>query len=230
MRLGIVTYDSSHLKTEQLVIAYSKDARVDTIEIFALPFIKRPQREVLIPHRPDQIKAVTTGCLVELDKVSFRRWDGRESLHDRVDVFVIAGAGILDIGFAGNKPIVNAHPGIIPTTRGLDSFKWAIYEGDPLGVTLHLIDNEVDKGELLAIERTPIFLSDTVETLSRRHYELEVELMKNVLDTVDKRVDSVALEKPAHMRMPIGKEVEMLQKFDAWKHKMLTQFKDQARI
>ena len=42
-----------------------------------------------------------------------------------MDFFIITGAGILDVSFAEGKPIA-CHPGIIPTNRGLDSFKWAI--------------------------------------------------------------------------------------------------------
>ena len=96
------------------------------------------------------------------------------------DLFVIGGAGIIDIAFAKGKPIVNAHPGIIPLTRGLDSFKWAIYNNDPVGNTLHLIDNEVDKGEILQIQYTPVFSSDSLQTLARRHYEYEIDMLANV--------------------------------------------------
>lgn len=219
MKLGVITYDHAHLKTEQLVLSYCEDENIDEIKIFALPFKTRPHRAIAFQHRPDQSKAVLTESLQELDKVSFQKWDGKEDLQSLVDVFVIGGAGILDVRFAGGKPIVNAHPGIIPTTRGLDSFKWAIHAGDPIGVTVHLIDNEVDKGEVLQIENTPVFSSDSIETLSRRHYELELHLMRNVLDLLDKRVSSFAPEKPAKMRMPAHIESEMLEMFDAWKDK-----------
>ena len=223
MKLGVITYDYAHLKTEQMVMAYNMDVRIDDIKIFALPYKIRPKRAAIIPHRPDQTRAIPTENLQALNKVSFQKWGGKESLQHLVDVFVIAGAGILDVGFAGDKPIVNAHPGIIPTTRGLDSFKWAIYEGYPIGVTMHLIDNEVDKGEILAIEYTPVFSSDSLETLSRRHYELEMYLMRNVLDFLDKRVSSFAPEKPAKMRMPADIEAKMCLMFDAWKDRIINQ-------
>ena len=230
MKLGVITYDCAHLKTEHMVMAYNMDARIDDIKIFALPYKKRPERAVLVPHRPDQTRATPTESLQTLNKVSFQKWDGKEVLQHDVDIFVIAGAGILDVGFAGGKPVINVHPGIIPTTRGLDSFKWAIYEGDPLGVTMHLIDNEVDKGEILAIEYTPVFFSDSLETLSRRHYELEMHLMRNVLDFLDKRVSSFAPEKPAKMRMPADIEAKMCQMFDAWKDKIICKKRSAHRI
>tara|TARA_B100001989_G_C24524755_1_gene457986 strand:+ start:390 stop:521 length:132 start_codon:yes stop_codon:yes gene_type:complete len=40
---------------------------------------------------------------------------------------VVGGAGILSDSLVKNFKVVNAHPGLITTTRGLDSFKWAFY-------------------------------------------------------------------------------------------------------
>ena len=40
------------------------------------------------------------------------------------DLFIID-YEITKLHLQNSKPIVNAHPGIIPLTRGLDSFKWA---------------------------------------------------------------------------------------------------------
>ena len=33
--------------------------------------------------------------------------------------------------------------------RGLDSLKWAIFEGKPIGVTTHIISEETDTGWLI---------------------------------------------------------------------------------
>ncbi|MEM7778132.1 MAG: formyltransferase family protein [Pseudomonadota bacterium] len=217
MKLGVITYDHCHLKTEQLVNRYARNPQISEICLFALPFTPRKAREVLFSHRPYQEHAIPTVCLSELDRVSFTNWDGREPIGHRVDLFVITGAGLLDVGFAGGKPIVNAHPGVIPTSRGLDSFKWAILENDPLGVTLHLIDNEVDKGDVLDIRFTPVFSADTLETVARRHYELELDMLADVLDVIDKRTPLFAPEKPAKKRMPAEKEAEMMRHFDVWK-------------
>ena len=125
-----------------------------------------------------------TERLAQLRKVFFENWDGKHKIADECDLFVVGGAGILDLSFAGKKPVVNAHPVIIPLTRGLDSFKWAIYNNDPLGITIHLIDSEVDKGEILLIEHTPIFPTDKIETLVMRHYELEIEILSNVFPEI----------------------------------------------
>ena len=217
MRIGIITYDYAHLKTEQLTCRYIQNEKISEINLYALPFIPRAERAVVLPHRPDMTHAVPTESLSELSKVNFQKWDGKEDISELNDIFVIGGAGIIDIAFAKGKPIVNAHPGIIPLTRGLDSFKWAIYNNDPVGNTLHLIDNEVDKGEILQIQYTPVFSSDSLETLARRHYEYEIDMLANVLEVIDSRVMPSDIEKPATMRMKAEIEAEMVRKFDNWK-------------
>lgn len=221
MKVGIITYDNEHLKTEQLVNNLVLDKRIHEIKLFALPFLKRKERKVLFQHRPNQNTGTLTRNLRKLDKVSFQEWSGSEIISDIVDFFLIAGAGIIDINFARGKPIVNAHPGIIPTSRGLDSFKWSILNGDRVGITLHLIDKEVDKGEVLFIEKTPIFYDDTIEALARRHYELEIFILSRVLDVLEERVITDAEEKPARLRMPIDSEKNMLKVFNRWKSTQL---------
>ena len=205
MKVGIITYDYKHLKTEQLVNNLVLDKRIHEIKLFALPFLKRKERKVLFQHRPNQNTGTLTRNLKKLDKVSFQEWSGNEIISDRVDFFLIAGAGIIDINFAQGKPIINAHPGIIPTSRGLDSFKWSILNGDVVGITLHLIDKEVDKGEVLA----------------RRHYELEIFILSRALDVLEERVVTDVEEKPARLRMPIETEKNMLKDFDRWKNSQL---------
>ena len=222
MRIGIITYDSKHLKTEQVVNNLVSHEKISEIKIFALPFLNRKKREVLFEHRPDQSLGTHTSNLKNLVKVTFQKWSGTDSIAHLVDFFLITGAGIIDIGFAEGKPIVNAHPGIIPTSRGLDSFKWAILNGDDLGITMHFIDNEVDKGTILAIKKTPIFSDDTIEMVARRHYELEINMLSLISSFIDSREISNALDKPAKMRMPFHTEKLMLKNFTNWKLSKLT--------
>ena len=72
------------------------------------------------------------------------------------DVALIAGAGLLPTDFVVNNTILNCHGGLIPSVRGLDAFKWAIYDSQPLGNTLHIIDADVDAGKPLKALRTPV--------------------------------------------------------------------------
>ena len=97
MRIGILTYNCAHLKTEQLVCRYIQDDKVSEINLYALPFNPRADRTVVIQHRPDMSRSVPTESLAELSKVKFQEWDGNEDISDFNDIFIIGGAGIIDI-------------------------------------------------------------------------------------------------------------------------------------
>jgi phosphoribosylglycinamide formyltransferase-1 len=138
------------------------------------------------------------------------------------DYYLVAGAGIISEEAIGKKKIINVHPGVIPSARGLDAFKWSILLNIPLGVTLHFIDSQVDVGETIAVVETPIYSDDTLETLSRRHYELELDVAVEFLAFLDgKSRSSLAeyAEQPARRRMPLETERDMIANFDMYKRR-----------
>ena len=56
--------------------------------------------------------------------------------------------------------IINIHPAALPWGRGIYPNVWALFEGHPIGVTVHLIDENVDTGELLDVEFMPRYERD----------------------------------------------------------------------
>ena len=46
-------------------------------------------------------------------------------------------------------PIINLHIGFLPYNRGADPNFWSFYEGTPSGVTIHLIDEGIDTGDII---------------------------------------------------------------------------------
>jgi phosphoribosylglycinamide formyltransferase-1 len=226
LRLAIITYDHAHLKTEQLVERFLlanklSDEPTFALKLLALPFSARPARKVLFSHRPDQDKSVPTRELANRYGLDFIPCS-YDVIPDVADVYLVAGAGIFSIGAIGKKKILNAHPGIIPSARGLDAFKWSILDGVPLGVTLHYIDAEVDAGETVAIVETPVFLSDSLEVLARRHYELELDVLTNFMGFLNGKPGAKPTDypdNPPHMRLPVALEEQMIAKFEAYKAK-----------
>lgn len=218
--IGIITYDFFHLKTEQVVHQLLRKGFKD-IKLFALPFSQRPSRVVLVPHRPNQMDAITTEDLAKSNGLEFIRYDGISDLPT-CDFYLITGAGILPPNVVKGRKIINAHPGIIPAARGLDSFKWSIYEGIPLGITLHYIDEEVDAGQIISIIRTPIYRGDSLMTLARRHYELEIEVLSNFDYYLSNSSIEIFPTLNAHRRMPAEIEEQMVQKFDDYKVRFTT--------
>lgn len=221
--VGIITYDHSHLKTEQILHRLSLRAHLSRgpafdLKLLALPFVQRAERNVLFQHRPDQSKAASTRELARFHNVEFLSCT-YDSIPDVTDYYLVAGAGIFTNAAIGKKRIINCHPGIIPSARGLDSFKWTILNQTPLGVTLHYIDAEVDAGQTLAVVETPLFPDDDLDVLARRHYELELEVLcefMNILSEPNRTIAEYPIN-PVRRRMPIRLEREMITQFPSYK-------------
>ncbi len=64
--------------------------------------------------------------------------------------------------------IINIHPAMLPSFPGAHGIRdaWEA-KADHTGVTVHIVDEEVDHGRILAQERVDILPEDTLETLKR---------------------------------------------------------------
>jgi methionyl-tRNA formyltransferase len=81
--------------------------------------------------------------------------------------------------------IVNFHGGWLPAYRGVHVPVHAILNGEKyFGVTLHLIDEGVDTGDILYRERTPIEETDTSYSLFMRSQEMLWKLFSAHLDDI----------------------------------------------
>lgn len=228
-KIGIITYQAPHLKTEQvlerLLAIYGGG---DMIVIYALPFIKREERVVLFAHRPHQSEAISAEEIAQKYHLAYKSCLSDEDIDNECDVYIIAGCGILSQQCLKGKKILNAHPGMIPTARGLDAFKWAILQDKPLGVTLHYIDEKIDEGEIIAIIPTPIYPSDTLHTLARRHYENEIATLSNFetyLQNPCNNFTHLAYD-TSTKRMNLAQEKAMMEHFWEYKEK----FKDKEKV
>ena len=68
------------------------------------------------------------------------------------------------------ETVVNTHSGILPEYRGVDSRRWAILEGGPVGVSVHLVDAGVDTGPILKTSELSLRSEDTVASIAERNY------------------------------------------------------------
>jgi phosphoribosylglycinamide formyltransferase-1 len=208
--VALITYDCPHLKTEQVFTALlRKDYRY---AFYALPFKARNKRDPLFQHRPEQSEAVAPRVLAAKHGIPYTVCESDREIPGSADVHLILGAGILSAECVAGKRVINCHPGIIPASRGLDSFKWAILEMKPLGVTLHYIDERVDEGEVIAVQGTEVYESDTLATLARRHYENEIDILARFDEFLEAPRNPFAdlARGEARMRMPREKEQQLI--------------------
>ena len=73
--------------------------------------------------------------------------------------------------------VLNVHPSLLPAFPGLDAIGQAIAHGARVtGVTVHLVDEGLDQGPILAQAPVPVEDDDTEATLAERIHEVEHEL------------------------------------------------------
>lgn len=112
-----------------------------------------------------------------------------------VDLVVLAGymrkVGPITLGrFPGG--ILNIHPALLPKYGGEGMYGRRVHEavlasGDAVtGVTIHLVDEEYDRGPVLARREVPVLPGDTVDTLAARVLEQEHRLYVETLARVVK--------------------------------------------
>ena len=98
----------------------------------------------------------------------------------KVDLVVLAGfMRILKGEFLRTfaQRVVNIHPSLLPSFPGLEAWKQALDYGVKVtGVTVHLVDQGIDTGPILAQQTVPVLEGDTPATLHARIQEAEREL------------------------------------------------------
>jgi phosphoribosylglycinamide formyltransferase-1 len=103
----------------------------------------------------------------------------------RVDLVVLAGfmrilKGEFLRAFEGR--VVNIHPSLLPSFPGLEAWKQALDYGVKVtGCTVHLVDQGVDTGPILAQRAVPVLDGDSVATIHSRIQVAERELYPEVI-------------------------------------------------
>lgn len=103
----------------------------------------------------------------------------------RADLIVLAGfMRILKGEFlrAFANRVVNIHPSLLPAFPGLEAWKQALDYGVKVtGCTVHLVDQGIDSGPILAQETVPVLPGDTAAVLHERIQRVEWRLYPQVI-------------------------------------------------
>jgi len=130
-------------------------------------------RKLVLTPPPAKVWAVERGIPVEQPRKLSEITDKLKS--GAYDLFIIAAYGkiipkeILDIPKYGT---LNVHPSLLPRLRGPSPIQTAILEENETGVTIMVVDEEMDHGPILAISN----LKSQISNL--RYKELEEELAR----------------------------------------------------
>jgi len=81
-----------------------------------------------------------------------------------------------------DQRLVNIHPSLLPAFAGSDGVGDALRYGVKIaGCTVHLVDEDVDSGPILAQAAVPVLNHDTKESLHQRIHEQEYKLYPDTL-------------------------------------------------
>lgn len=108
--------------------------------------------------------------------------------EQQIDLIVLAGymriIGKTLLSHYSNR-ILNIHPSLLPSFPGLHGIKDAYEYGVKVtGVTVHLVDDGVDTGPIIAQEPVMILPEDTLESLEEKIHQTEHRLYPKVLRDV----------------------------------------------
>ena len=126
----------------------------------------------------------------------FTRQEFRESdtmikdLQKReVDLIVLAGfLWLVPPIFTSTFPIINIHPALLPKYGGKGMYGSFVHaeviwnKEKESGITIHLVNQEYDKGEHLLQKRCPVYITDTPESLAVRIHELEYAYFPSAIE------------------------------------------------
>jgi len=221
MRLAILTYDSPHLKTQQVLQGLRSNLELEIL-IYALPFRPRAPRDVVFAHRPEMAVGPTAEFLAANMHLPFTRIAAPEDIEPDFEAALVCGAGLLPAALVERTPVINAHPGLIPAVSGLDAFLWAIHDSQPLGVSLHQLDADVDAGKHLKSRRTEIRQDDDIASLAARHYCNEIKLLSEFHQHIVKPDNPLVdpIPRPARKRMPADLVRDTISRFPSYAEKL----------
>jgi phosphoribosylglycinamide formyltransferase 1 len=106
----------------------------------------------------------------------------------RIDLICLAGfMRVLSAPFVSRwrGKIINIHPSLLPSFRGLDTHRRALEAGVKIhGCTVHFVEPELDAGPIIAQSAIDVLESDTPDSLAARVLEKEHELYAGALALV----------------------------------------------
>ncbi|TKB65214.1 MAG: hypothetical protein E8D47_08795 [Nitrospira sp.] len=96
-----------------------------------------------------------------------------------VDLMILGGAPIMKAPVlrVPKMGTVNAHQGALPRYRGMNVIEWALVERQPPTITVHFVDPGVDTGDIIRMERIPVVVGDSLQTVRDRSSALQGQLL-----------------------------------------------------
>ena len=193
IKIGVFSYNFEHYKStmgllNMLTIGIKPDViyAANKIELNLNTSSFRSGIRGLFALNPIEIAS-----LHEIDYI-IGKHNSAETIHDiesrKLDLGIILGARILSkkVIDSFSIGIINIHSGLLPFNRGLDNVQWAIKDDLPQAVTLHFINEEIDRGKKVLEEKILIQSDDTLLDMQMKLIGTEQILLREFLLNINK--------------------------------------------
>ncbi|MDE6469786.1 MAG: methionyl-tRNA formyltransferase [Eubacterium sp.] len=162
--------------------------RHEVVAVFSQPDKPVGRKQILTPP-PVKACAVSNDIPV-YQPVSLKNSDALEIINNiKPDVIVVVAYGKIlsnDILKAAKYGCINVHASLLPQYRGAAPIQWSILNGDTqTGVTVQQMDEGIDTGDILFVEKTPIEINETSEQLFDRLAVLGADALIKCLDSIE---------------------------------------------
>jgi len=118
----------------------------------------------------------------------------------RPDLILLGGSRILKRATleCARLAVLNAHPGLLPAYRGVDVIAWALHNGDPVGVSVHVVDGGIDTGAVIMTQELQVARGESIPILKARAEALAAVMMSQVVRQIftTGRIDATSVTGP----------------------------------
>lgn len=105
-------------------------------------------------------------------------------MQANLDLLLLCGCGIVSKQLISTVPMVmNGHPAILPSVRGVDVIEWSLIHDFPLAISVHQVTAKVDAGSIFATKKLNVNRAESYELFKVRS---EVEQAEFLADTAVK--------------------------------------------
>lgn len=167
MRICVIT-DNEHLYHQfRKIIANYDDIFI--FDFYFSSFNKNLKQKYAndLSYKPIQLK--------KTEKTFWNKYDLFLSLHSKQ---------LFPDELVMNYRCINIHPGLNPYNRGWYPQAFSIVNKQPVGVTIHEMDSELDHGPIIVQREVKIFESDTSIDIYKRIQNLEIEMLQEYLPQI----------------------------------------------
>lgn len=83
--------------------------------------------------------------------------------------------------------VVNCHPGLLPRFRGCTCVEWAIYLDEPVGNTVHFMDERIDEGPIVVQEAIAFSRQDRYVDVRIKVYDHGHKLLARAVRMIEEK-------------------------------------------